>query len=144
MLDTEWAMRAFIKPAPKNLWEEMFVRHERERQELLRWEDAKTLKRTSSMDTIRYGADMETCSSSAPPSSGDEASEVVSDSGDDNEWLLAAADTPPRWRSPEPVESDTDVSEASRDSHANLGSDWELYVDDSSGMESHLSESDFE
>lgn len=54
MLDTEWMMRAFFTPAPKSIWDELFARHERERRELLQWEDTKArLKRTSSMETVR-------------------------------------------------------------------------------------------
>ncbi|KAJ6631067.1 hypothetical protein B0H10DRAFT_1980686 [Mycena sp. CBHHK59/15] len=54
ILDTDWAFRTFYKSAPKSLWDEMFLRHARERDELLRWEDTQNrLKRTSSMETIR-------------------------------------------------------------------------------------------
>ncbi|KAJ7770464.1 hypothetical protein B0H16DRAFT_1306923 [Mycena metata] len=54
ILDTDWAMRSYYKPAPKSLWDELFLRHERERDELLRWEeDNNRLKRTASMVTIR-------------------------------------------------------------------------------------------
>ncbi|KAJ6571687.1 hypothetical protein B0H19DRAFT_1130709 [Mycena capillaripes] len=54
ILDTDWAMRGFYKPAPKSLWDELFLRHERERDELLRWEEhLNRLKRTASMETIR-------------------------------------------------------------------------------------------
>ncbi|KAJ7135969.1 hypothetical protein C8R44DRAFT_869661 [Mycena epipterygia] len=54
ILDTDWAMRTFYKPAPKSLWDELFLRHERERDELLRWEETQNrLKRTSSMETLR-------------------------------------------------------------------------------------------
>ena len=55
MLDTEWSMRAYIEPAPKSLWEELFARHERERQELLEWESSKDAKlaRSPSLETIR-------------------------------------------------------------------------------------------
>jgi hypothetical protein len=57
MLDTEWVMRGFFRPAPKSLWDELFARHERERQELLRWEDNRAnLKRSSSMETVRLNA----------------------------------------------------------------------------------------
>ncbi|KAJ7096688.1 hypothetical protein B0H15DRAFT_826047 [Mycena belliarum] len=55
LLDTSWAMRRFIKAAPKSLWDELFLRHERERDELLRWEETHhRLKRpmTSSMETL--------------------------------------------------------------------------------------------
>ncbi|KAF8189807.1 hypothetical protein K438DRAFT_1971326 [Mycena galopus ATCC 62051] len=55
MLDTDWAMRGvYHKPAPKSLWDEMFLRHERERDELLRWDDDQNrLKRSASMETLR-------------------------------------------------------------------------------------------
>ncbi|KAJ7039755.1 hypothetical protein C8F04DRAFT_1084706 [Mycena alexandri] len=57
ILDTDWAMRSYYKPAPKSLWDELFLRHERERDELLRWEeDNNRLKRTASMVTIRGAA----------------------------------------------------------------------------------------
>ncbi|KAJ8457100.1 hypothetical protein ONZ45_g18451 [Pleurotus djamor] len=55
LLATEWLNRAYIKPAPKSLWDELFARHAREREDLLRWEDRRLktqLKRTSSMETI--------------------------------------------------------------------------------------------
>ncbi|KAF4581283.1 hypothetical protein EYR40_002869 [Pleurotus pulmonarius] len=53
LLDADWINRPFLHPAPKSLWDEMFARHAREREELLRWEDnQKRLKRTSSMETI--------------------------------------------------------------------------------------------
>ncbi|KAJ7627522.1 hypothetical protein DFH06DRAFT_1227378 [Mycena polygramma] len=54
ILDTDWAMRGFFKPAPKSLWDELFARHQRERDELLRWEeDQSRLKRNTSSETIR-------------------------------------------------------------------------------------------
>ncbi|KAJ7243200.1 hypothetical protein B0H12DRAFT_838302 [Mycena haematopus] len=55
ILDTDWMMRKVYKPAPKSLWDEMFLRHERERDDLLRWDDDQTrlMKRTSSMETLR-------------------------------------------------------------------------------------------
>lgn len=50
-------MRAYYKPAPKSIWEEMFARHVKEREDLLRWEDSRaSIKRTSSMETIRISA----------------------------------------------------------------------------------------
>ncbi|KAF8185503.1 hypothetical protein K438DRAFT_1973813 [Mycena galopus ATCC 62051] len=54
MLDTDWLMRGvYHKPAPKSLLDEMFLRHERERDELLRWDDDQnTLKRSASMETL--------------------------------------------------------------------------------------------
>ena len=63
ILDTDWIMRAFFKPAPRSLWDEMFSRHDRERQALLRWEEynsrtggippVRVLKRTGSVETVR-------------------------------------------------------------------------------------------
>ncbi|THV07096.1 hypothetical protein K435DRAFT_742717 [Dendrothele bispora CBS 962.96] len=52
LLDTEWIMRAYFRAAPKTLWDEMLLRHEREREALLRWEHIH-LKRTSSTETLR-------------------------------------------------------------------------------------------
>ncbi|KAJ2925097.1 hypothetical protein H1R20_g12004, partial [Candolleomyces eurysporus] len=69
LLATDWFIRdqALFKnktkwtPAVKSLWDEMFARHQREREELLRMEDRKMsgngkLKRTSSMETIKQVA----------------------------------------------------------------------------------------
>lgn len=58
MLDTDWVMRTSISPrfrvAPKSLWDELFARHQREREELLRWEERNyPLKRSMSMETVR-------------------------------------------------------------------------------------------
>ncbi|KAL0958146.1 hypothetical protein HGRIS_000313 [Hohenbuehelia grisea] len=54
LLATDWAMRLYLKPAPKSLWDEMFARHAREREALLRWDESRLrkLNRTSSMETI--------------------------------------------------------------------------------------------
>jgi hypothetical protein len=69
MLDTEWLMRSYFKPAPKSLWDEMFLRHTREREELLDWDETRSkLKRTSSMETLRNAApspDLELSSSAS-------------------------------------------------------------------------------
>nr|GAT43919.1 predicted protein [Mycena chlorophos] len=50
-------MRGFWKPAPRTLWEELLERHERERAELLRWEEDKGLppvmKKSASLETLR-------------------------------------------------------------------------------------------
>ena len=54
LLETEWVMRSYLTPAPKNLWDEMFARHAREREDLLRWDERQQkMKRTSSMETLR-------------------------------------------------------------------------------------------
>ena len=47
-------MRSYLKLAPKNKWGEMFARHAREREDLLRWDDRRQmLKRPSSAETVR-------------------------------------------------------------------------------------------
>ncbi|KAF7300598.1 hypothetical protein HMN09_00945000 [Mycena chlorophos] len=64
VIDTHWAMRAYWKPAPKSLWDELFLRQERERTELLRWEERNgkvTVKRSASTETLR------STSAAAPP-----------------------------------------------------------------------------
>ncbi|GLB39161.1 hypothetical protein LshimejAT787_0603230 [Lyophyllum shimeji] len=48
MLDTDWALRESNgvianeakQPAPQSVWDELFARHQRERDELLKWEDS--------------------------------------------------------------------------------------------------------
>lgn len=59
ILATDWVIRTSIQPAPPSLWDEMFLRHDRERDALLRWdqgiidEQRRLLRRTGSMETIR-------------------------------------------------------------------------------------------
>ncbi|KAF9028598.1 hypothetical protein BDZ89DRAFT_951252 [Hymenopellis radicata] len=59
MLATDWVIRCSLQPAPPSLWDEMFLRHDRERDALLRWdqgvidEQRRLLHRTTSMETIR-------------------------------------------------------------------------------------------
>lgn len=77
LLETEWFMRSYFKPAPKNLWDEMFARHSREREELLRWDERQNgIKRTSSTETIRlFGIATSETASAANES---DASSVIS------------------------------------------------------------------
>ncbi|KAJ7695390.1 hypothetical protein B0H17DRAFT_1329599 [Mycena rosella] len=80
MLDTDWAMRRLYKSAPKSLWDELFMRHERERDELLRWEETQgRLKRgmTSSMETLR-ALPLETDSSNASDAGESSSSSAMS------------------------------------------------------------------
>ena len=51
ILDTEWIMRKSfpMRAAPRSVWDELFARHTRERQELLDWENN---FHTSSVATI--------------------------------------------------------------------------------------------
>ncbi|KAI1791150.1 hypothetical protein LXA43DRAFT_920768 [Ganoderma leucocontextum] len=58
VVDTDWIMRGRLRAVPRNLWDELFARHQREREELLRWEECQGrlglgLRRTSSMETVR-------------------------------------------------------------------------------------------
>ncbi|EAU81447.2 hypothetical protein CC1G_05277 [Coprinopsis cinerea okayama7 len=60
LLATDWVIRSGVgvqnarfNVAPPTLWDEMFARHQREREELLRWEEKSSLKRTCSTETIR-------------------------------------------------------------------------------------------
>ncbi|KZT65241.1 acyl-CoA N-acyltransferase [Daedalea quercina L-15889] len=55
MLDTEWHVRTKGAHSPRGVWDEMFVRHHREQEELLQWERRRNLRRTASMETIREG-----------------------------------------------------------------------------------------
>ncbi|KAG7097594.1 hypothetical protein E1B28_004930 [Marasmius oreades] len=70
ILNTDWAMRGYFSPAPRTLWDEMFLRHERERDDLLRWEERRLigrglLQRSASMETVKdYPKDREVSSSS--------------------------------------------------------------------------------
>jgi hypothetical protein len=78
ILDTDWVMREtrLFKSAPKSVWDALFARHQREREDLLRWEAMTTLKRTSSMTTVRGELDAphSTIPDPAPtPSSASEA-----------------------------------------------------------------------
>ncbi|KAF8582544.1 hypothetical protein K439DRAFT_1635193 [Ramaria rubella] len=54
ILDTEWSIRHYLRHTPNNRWDELLQRHQREREELLEWEAARSkLKRTQSMETVR-------------------------------------------------------------------------------------------
>lgn len=61
MLDTDWAMRSVTrrrKLAPKSMWDALLLRHEREIEELIRWDETRAfvkLTGTSSTETIRGG-----------------------------------------------------------------------------------------
>ena len=60
VVDLDWIMRRRLRAVPRNMWDEMFSRHQREREELLRWEETQGqagngMRRTSSMETVRDG-----------------------------------------------------------------------------------------
>ncbi|EJD36289.1 hypothetical protein AURDEDRAFT_188440 [Auricularia subglabra TFB-10046 SS5] len=52
VLDSDWAVRHSVPKRAPSLWDEMFARHQREHEQMLRWE-ARGLKRTKSMETVR-------------------------------------------------------------------------------------------
>jgi hypothetical protein len=59
LLATDWLLfirerRNDYRPAPKSLWDALFLRHQKEREELLRWEE-RNFYRNSSSETIRSG-----------------------------------------------------------------------------------------
>lgn len=53
ILATDWNIASSAGPRPKTLWDDLLVCQQREREELLRMEE-KTLKRSTSIETIRY------------------------------------------------------------------------------------------
>lgn len=55
LLASDWATRTRERPPSQTLWDEMFTRHQREREELLQWDNAglPPLKRSASNETIR-------------------------------------------------------------------------------------------
>lgn len=56
MLDTEWHVRACGEHGPRSVWDEMFVRHHKEREDLIQLEERRRkLRRTGSMETVREG-----------------------------------------------------------------------------------------
>lgn len=90
MLDTEWVLKSTwiransaLEPPVASAWDEMFTRHAREREELLRWEEKHgRVRRTSSTETLRETSknaiqdlyyltdDASSVSASSPPSPG--------------------------------------------------------------------------
>jgi len=53
MLELDWVIREGVTSAKGTLWDEMFIRHQREREVLLKLESSRELKRTQSMETVR-------------------------------------------------------------------------------------------
>ncbi|KAI0753165.1 hypothetical protein C8Q80DRAFT_1067940, partial [Daedaleopsis nitida] len=56
VLDTDWVVRKRRRAAPRSMWDDLFERHQREREELLRWDEHRErmrLRRTNSMETVR-------------------------------------------------------------------------------------------
>ncbi|RPD57957.1 hypothetical protein L226DRAFT_514496 [Lentinus tigrinus ALCF2SS1-7] len=71
IVDMDWIVRNRRRAAPRNLWDELFQRNQRERDELLRWEanegvPGPRMRRTSSMETVRgepyaFESDISSC-----------------------------------------------------------------------------------
>lgn len=60
MLDTEWALRNMLKHTGggtvPTLWDEMFTRHTREREEMVKWDEKHNrIRKVSSTETLRHG-----------------------------------------------------------------------------------------
>ncbi|EGO29403.1 hypothetical protein SERLADRAFT_445226, partial [Serpula lacrymans var. lacrymans S7.9] len=54
MLDTEWILRSYIRDTPRTVWDELLVRHSREREELVKWDEKRRrLRKTASTETIK-------------------------------------------------------------------------------------------
>ena len=60
VVDTDWIVRRRLRAVPRNMWDELFARHQREREELLMWEESRGrlgLRRSGSTETVRGGLD---------------------------------------------------------------------------------------
>lgn len=57
MLDTEWALRGVLpRDTVPTLWDEMFARHTREREEMVKWDEKHNrIRKVSSTETLRDG-----------------------------------------------------------------------------------------
>ncbi|KAF6747180.1 hypothetical protein DFP72DRAFT_1149996 [Ephemerocybe angulata] len=92
ILATDYSLRTMPgrtwDPAPKSMWDELFARHQREREELLQWEERMTrsggLKRSSSTETIRMASDVRDAGASADSqyASDSEREDMVTDRED--------------------------------------------------------------
>lgn len=133
MLDTEWSLRTVLKHKgpPPTLWDEMFTRHTKEREEMVKWDEKHNrVRKVSSTKTLRDGeaprkpgntiidpwaSDMSSssCQSSSygsvPPSPNPGAADI---SETMHEYLDFGGSGRPRW-SPLHLEEVDDVSRQS-------------------------------
>lgn len=133
MLDTEWSLRTVLKHKgpPPTLWDEMFTRHTKEREEMVKWDEMHNrVRKVSSTKTLRDGeaprkpgntiidpwaSDMSSssCQSSSygsvPPSPNPGAADI---SETMQEYLDFGGSGRPRW-SPLQLEEVDDVSRQS-------------------------------
>lgn len=130
-------MRSYLKPAPKSLWDEMFARHSKEREELLRWDDGQRgLTRTSSMETVRVL---------------DSTSEEASTADEDEyfESSLAPSSSVPQGKkrkfgiSPSPAPSGSHASSPPPSDSEYSTTSWDTDGWDSDGPESRLPNTPF-
>ena len=141
MLALDWVRRAGVTPAKGTLWDEMFLRHQREREILLKLEGSRELKRTRSMETVR---DLHLMNDAVPS-----ASMVSSSVG----YPTATSDTSSQSYGPTETSSwdrisDNSISRASEIQHSSVGSisadeaadecaEWDLEEDYSDDEESN-------
>ncbi|KDQ60152.1 hypothetical protein JAAARDRAFT_597178 [Jaapia argillacea MUCL 33604] len=109
MLDTDWALRD-IHPGPRSLWDEMFGRHQREQEEIAKWEEGKAkrkgLQKRSSTETLK-GVSGTSTTGKFPQVGG-----FAQGSGNSNQGPLA-------------FESDWDLSASEHESDADSDVDFE-------------------
>ncbi|KAF8886557.1 hypothetical protein BD779DRAFT_1441513 [Infundibulicybe gibba] len=83
MLETDWFMRSYARKAPHSLWDELFARHHREREELLLWEEERRMRMSGPSDKTLTNL-------KAMHASGEESSSSLDDSpsisGEDSEY----------------------------------------------------------
>ncbi|KAJ7637176.1 hypothetical protein FB45DRAFT_829529 [Roridomyces roridus] len=117
ILATDWSIRSFLKPAPKSLWDELFLRHQREREELLRWDEkqSRSLKRSASTETLRppVGALVD-LGAETDSSAESDASSTTSSKG---KWRAVQDDDGTRDNSPSPAPSFGSYDDAQGDAH---------------------------
>ncbi|KAL1938545.1 hypothetical protein VTO73DRAFT_11568 [Trametes versicolor] len=119
LLDTDWHIRSRLVAQPTSLWDELLGRHQREVEDMLRFEERqRSVRRTSSMETIRVALDPDpvpewqqrgrpVCTPSGPslastsPSSSRASSEAPDTSSEDTDADMPYRSDPPlddpRW-----------------------------------------------
>nr|GAT58825.1 spermidine n1-acetyltransferase [Mycena chlorophos] len=167
LVDTQWAMRGYWNPAPKSLWDELLTRHERERAQLLQWEERNgKIRRSASAETLRISSSIADAavSEKAGSTSGFETDQEDSLLQRVEAWnvLVSSAERVPRdatsastrshgsRRSPSLASTDSDNSESRTESSFSVVSDPAMASVDDSDEEvwedslSHSGDSDSE
>ncbi|KAI0741056.1 hypothetical protein C8Q76DRAFT_709959 [Earliella scabrosa] len=107
-IDTDWLVRRRVRAAPRSMWDELFARHQREREELLRWDERRErmrLHRTSSTETIRM-ATQDEMEYDSEPADAEFAFSDDSSSCSQSRFPSRAPTISPRSTSPPNVPSD--------------------------------------